>query len=426
MKVSNVQLSSDLIKKFIKSPASPVVILFICLILSLPAYAASDKGKDCIDCHPKIKDKISVEKAHEPVEKNNCIACHDPHASNHKGLLNKSLNKLCYKCHQKDKPGIFDRKVLHEPIRTGDCSSCHDPHSSKNDKLLVSKGGELCYKCHTKKNLTGGKESHRLAKQGKCGACHDPHSSQNKGMLLKNIGDLCSACHDPSKGTFVRAHSNYSVGESDCGQCHNVHSSENTKLLKASIHKPMEEKKCADCHNSADSKNPLALKSSGVDLCYKCHEKTRMSFKKVNNHITGDRANFCMNCHNAHASDSRSLLENRENDVCFTCHQDTQTRMAGDDAKFKHPKSDDCSMCHTAHGSDNELFLIAEEGKLCGTGKCHQAELAFSHPVGDDILDPRNNKAMNCITCHDPMGTDFKYHLRLNPDGTLCLECHNL
>lgn len=382
--------------------------------------------KSCLDCHPTLKDKISEEKAHSPVKDGNCLSCHNPHTSNYKGLLTGTEDILCYSCHKIGKDNSFNQAVIHDPVKNGKCLLCHNPHSSTNDMLLTKKGSEVCFTCHQRDSIISKKESHPLVKKGDCIACHAPHSASNDGLLKKKSADLCSDCHKVKEGQFAAAHVGYPVRESDCSSCHNPHSSDSRNLLKASIHRPVAEKGCTACHNAVSSKEPLTLKNKGVKLCYDCHTDTMKDFEKINSHITGNRENFCLNCHNPHASDNKSLLDKKEERVCFGCHIDTKRRMDAKTTLFKHPKLENCSSCHSAHGSDNINFLKAKESESCGIAKCHEQQQVFSHPVGPEIIDPRNKKEMNCITCHNPMGSGYKYNLRLDPDKELCDQCHKL
>jgi len=67
-------------------------------------------------------------------------------------------------------------------------------------------------------------------------------------------------------------------------------------------------------------------------------------------------------------------------------------------------------------------MLRDKEMKLCGS--CHKRHINFTHPIGEKVRDPRNGQATSCMTCHDPMGVDYKYLLRLSGERELCIECH--
>lgn len=396
------------------------------LFISLPANALTNLESTCFDCHPALQKKIISEKAHAPVQEGNCVFCHNPHTSRHKGLLNESKEKICYTCHVKGEADNFNRTVIHDPVKAGNCLVCHDPHSSSNNNLLVKEGGDLCFSCHAKESLVSKKGSHPLVMKGDCMKCHDPHSTNNEGLMKMKSGALCSECHDVLEEQFNIAHAGYQIGKSNCSSCHELHFSESTSLLKAFIHEPMTKKECSVCHNSANSENPLALKNAGTELCYTCHQDTKSDFEKTHNHQIGNIGNSCLNCHNPHASNVKNLLYASIEKVCFKCHWDTKKRMQAKTIKAKHPNIKQCSSCHLPHGSANALFLVVKEGNSCARDECHKTATSFTHPMGPEILDPRNKKEMDCVTCHNPMGTGYDYNLRLDPVKDLCEQCHKL
>jgi len=77
-----------------------------------------------------------------------CLGCHDPHATDVKGLLKRTGNDLCYACHRKD---AFAKKVGHAPVAQS-CQTCHDPHASPQEDILVKPVTELCQQCHAPSN----------------------------------------------------------------------------------------------------------------------------------------------------------------------------------------------------------------------------------------------------------------------------------
>lgn len=401
-------------------------VMLVSLVFVIPASGLSGNEDTCFECHPALQKQIQGGKAHGPIKEGKCIVCHNPHTSKHQGLLNESQDKLCFKCHKNDSVYDFNKPIIHKPVENGKCLACHNPHSSTNSNLLIKEKGEICFLCHKKESIVSIKKSHPLVQKGDCVECHDPHTADYKGLIKKNHSELCSKCHKVKESRFITAHQGYSVEKSYCPSCHNLHSSDSENLLKASIHIPVAEKKCNVCHGETGSKNSLKLKIAGADLCYECHKNIVNDFKKVNNHQIANRENTCLNCHNPHASDTKNLLAENIEEVCFKCHIDTKRRMKAETIKTIHPQIENCSSCHQAHGSDNMLFLVAREGETCSSGKCHQTQVSFTHPTGPEVLDPRNQKEVNCLTCHDPMGTEYNYNLRLDPDKDLCEQCHNL
>ena len=73
-----------------------------------------------------------------PVEKADCARCHDPHASDRKGLL---------------------RASVHPPMAEASCDACHQPADSATPFALTAAAGELCAVCHDTQELKAGVES---------------------------------------------------------------------------------------------------------------------------------------------------------------------------------------------------------------------------------------------------------------------------
>jgi predicted CXXCH cytochrome family protein len=60
--------------------------------------------------------------------------------------------------------------------------------------------------------------------------------------------------------------------------------------------------------------------------------------------------------------------------------------------------------------------------KTCS--RCHETQGKFTHPIGEKVLDPRSGQMVACVSCHNPMGTDFRYNLKLSGTKDLCIQCH--
>ena len=226
---------------------------------------------------------------HKPAEKS-CLECHDPHTASYKGLLKNEGNmKLCLDCHS-DLKGHKDMKAWiagvayqHGPIVEGKnrCLECHDPHSTQHKGILKKDQVGLCLGCHDK-SVTSGEDGGKLmniaqhlkenpnwhkpirdvAKEGGCAACHEPHGSNNFSILrksfTKNFYDnvdnkdfFCFECHDQEKVSQAdiapsmeditafrdgrvnlhHLHVNDRKGRS-CRACHDEHASKYPHLIR--------------------------------------------------------------------------------------------------------------------------------------------------------------------------------------------------
>ncbi len=198
------------------------------------------KSKDgnlglCMQCHTRSKmDKKwinykNVRYRHGAItgKGKKCLACHDPHTSNHKNILKKDQVSVCLSCHNKNLKSDEDGKLLmnmqkhlkthkhwHKPIkdvaREGGCAGCHNPHGSNHFSILkesytkkfygnFTKKGFICFKCHKlnkiKKEYTtkdtqfrdGNVNLHFLhindRKGRTCRACHDEHASRYPKLI---------------------------------------------------------------------------------------------------------------------------------------------------------------------------------------------------------------------------------------------------
>jgi len=405
------------------------------------------KGKLCLECHDKFKEKLKDKFIHTPVKSGECSECHNPHTSRHGKLLDTDTNKICIKCHQ----GIIPAKAqsVHKVAMEGNCVKCHDPHGSNNKNNLLKAGNELCFTCHKTIGdaVTKAKFKHNPVEKG-CLTCHDPHgSSKSKDLLKKELISLCSDCHKPNSPAFVRDHLNYPVANANCSSCHDPHGSNKGGILFDNVHAPVANKNCIQCHESPTSSTPFKTKREGYELCRGCHS-TMMNdtFSKSRIHWPVVSKEGCLSCHEAHASTQKKLLIGNVVSLCGKCHSDTmekRDKYAEMDKKEKaslaaakgkpqdkgdiahKPVSEgDCLACHKAHASDS-VFLMANpsQTELCGT--CHEWLKHSSHPLGEKIIDSRNkNLTLQCLSCHKSHGTGYTH---LNPFPTvteLCVQCH--
>ncbi|MBI5235708.1 MAG: hypothetical protein HY886_05615 [Deltaproteobacteria bacterium] len=405
----------------IQSALYAAFALVFVFLIGLGSSDAAETVKNtkglCLECHAKAKDILNKAVTHKPVRDGKCTACHNPHASKHSGLLPETGGRICFNCHDVSKG--FSSRVVHSPVREGKCLACHDVHSSANAGLMKEAGAKACLSCHPDEGSKTKKYVHPEVKKGNCLTCHNPHSSANDGLLIKDRKALCASCHNGS-GKAAGKRCVYETTGADCAACHSPHSSDSKGILKAVLHKPFEEKRCSVCHENGAGYKVKA----GAGLCIDCHKTTMDSFNKINSHLTpGIDKNPCANCHAPHASDDKRLMKDKTPRVCYRCHADTREYVAK--SAHTHPEIDRCSDCHESHGSNNRYFLSGG-GNVCSSGKCHPTQGTFTHPVGDKVIDPRSKTAMDCATCHNPMGAPEEFHLRGEKDTGLCVLCHQV
>ena len=384
-----------------------ILLLFLFLVSVLPAFSAGASG-NCYDCHDRALFEKKV--VHAPVAKQRCDQCHNPHLARYEALLHRQDEKLCAGCHQTLLKRIEEQSFPHQPVEQGQCLLCHDPHASQQKQLLRDKTGPLCLNCH-KELQEVAEVQHRPFAQGKCSVCHDAHSSDQPMLLSKKGAALCLGCHE-NNNALRRKHLNRDLSRIDCLECHSPHQSENKALLRNTQHQPFAQGDCQTCHNK---------KTTG-DPCLGCHTKVMDSFNQMLNHVTSSASGpFCFNCHTPHASQQAGLVRGYPGEVCRNCHSGKFERRK--ESLHLHPHAERCLDCHQLHGASDPAMLKGKRDEVC-VG-CHEDHNTFSHPTGDAAHDPRNGRAMTCVSCHDPCnGTVYKYNLRGTSEKGLCVQCH--
>ena len=383
------------------------LVVFLGMVFLPVSLAFAD---NCFDCHDQ--GDFQKQFRHQPVIKGECATCHSTHASRYPALLNKGAGELCRDCHAEFMDKVEKRDFLHQPVRNGECGACHEAHVADFKKLLKVKPGSECYTCHKKPEKVYA-FPHRPFARNQCYSCHDPHAAADSRLLRKNGTRLCLSCHKAG-AIFNKAHLNRDPKKLVCLSCHNPHGGDKPGLLRPVQHAPFSQGKCNSCHGRRDQ---------GVNLCLRCHKSVLDSFLKPHTHLrlAAAGANFCLDCHDPHAGEDSGLPAVDQIKVCSSCHQDKFARRQ--QMLYHHPGKWECGDCHKLHGSDLPMMFKERPVELCAD--CHKRHEQFTHPIGDDSLDPRNLEPMSCITCHDPCtGTMFKYNLRGSAERGLCIQCH--
>ena len=382
----------------------PTLIAIVTLFLILMTGGAA-LAKDCFTCHKQADFKKRV--SHEPVAAGDCSSCHSAHVAKFEGLLQQPVKDLCYSCHT-DAAAKQNQGVVHQPVRKGECLGCHDPHASEHKGLLNNRPAETCYSCHTKlpRNF---KQTHAPYAKGQCASCHQPHQSEHPNLLVRGGDALCLGCHPAA--VVRQKHPNFPTPPANCSSCHNPHGSDRPGLIRNVLHDPYAAG-CRDCHSGS--------KPVTTDTCLECHPEVSEQMASSHNHLVRYGDNGCMACHSPHAGDDARLLKGKERHICGACHESTFKR--NETAKFSHQKTDACNDCHAPHGSNHPAMFKGPINTTCA--ECHGKHATFSHPIGEDVFDPRTGQMMTCGSCHATKGTDYDYHTRLSGRKALCVQCH--
>ena len=412
-----------------------ILILFALLVLTAQAalgatdaqlkLAKGARGDLCLTCHESFKDTMKKPHIHTPLKKGDCTGCHNPHAADHGKLMAAEPNRICSKCHD----GLIPdgSKSVHQVVAEGQCALCHDPHAADNRNNLVRRGSALCFECHTDlgKAISQNKVKH-VPVEKDCLTCHNPHASGSGPALLKEKAPkLCLKCHDPNKGTFKSQHLNYPVQNANCSSCHNPHGSNSKSILYDNVHEPLKKRMCKQCHEDPSSATPFATLKPGYELCQGCHyEMLNDTFNKDRLHWPLADQKGCINCHAPHASSEANLMAGPMLNVCGSCHADTIARQERSLTKHQPIADGECASCHSVHSSNNR-FILNEPNTVDLCGQCHDWQTHSTHPIGSEVIDPRNrNLTLDCLSCHRTHGTQYKHFIYYETINDLCIQCH--
>lgn len=377
------------------------------LLLAIVAAASSDpdtrpdtRTADCTagGCHASI---IKFRFLHAPAAVGACDACHlYADETRHTFELKHTGAQMCDFCHI-GKSAFTTRDAwagvqVHEPVRDGDCAACHDPHGSRVRNLINAESvGAMCLSCHD--GVDAHAYAHTPVAQGECTSCHLPHSSLHAGLLRAPQRDLCISCHADADPAAIHVTRRFPGPWPTPMQRFAALAGQNAQPENRSvIHEPMFGE-CGECHDHHGSSHAGILLDDPVSLCTSCHEEVAWTIAEASvphSAVENDRA--CLNCHAPHHSAVAGLLRGRPIDMCMDCHASPATRADGSMVpaliQARQPgahlhgsiaQEGRCSGCHTVHGGARPALLAA----------AYSTELYQSYSAGSYAL---------CFTCHDP------------------------
>jgi predicted CXXCH cytochrome family protein len=341
------------------------------MLLSAPG------GSICSTCHDSVIPE-DAESVHQVVAGGECIACHDPHASDNESNLLQKGNELCAECHKALADTINENKYTHPPVRE-DCLGCHNAHaSSKNVSLLKDEPTALCLECHeTDKETFRKLHMDYPVEKGSCTSCHNPHGSNTAAMLYDNVHDPvarrnCNRCHvEPSLADPFQL---IAEGYETCQACHYDLITESLNHTK--IHWPLVDRKgCMNCHSPHASPENKLLREPMLALCANCHADTVARQERSTTPHPPIVEGECGVCHSPHSSDNQFILkEDSLIDLCADCHewQTHTTHPIGEEIVDPRNKNLylDCASCHRTHGTEHKSFIyFSTVNELCV--QCH-------------------------------------------------------
>lgn len=150
-----------------------------------PVLMTSTQPEVCFTCHQDKRTEIMKPYAH-PIRQGKmaCSGCHNNHgATTEWQLVRQTLNDTCYGCHaEKRGPYLWE----HAPV-SEDCSLCHEPHGSNHPGMLAMRAPLLCQSCHSQ-------AGHPSIARDASGL---PDGTPSKFLL----GESCLNCHTQVHGS---------------------------------------------------------------------------------------------------------------------------------------------------------------------------------------------------------------------------------
>ena len=107
--------------------------LAVCLTLAVLAAGAALAAETKASRLAPIDSQTTS--THSPFGAGDCSVCHQKPGGAGPGKLGKTVNEICFDCHDEFK-GTIGRTMRH-PAPKDDCTRCHNPHNSKKRKLLL-------------------------------------------------------------------------------------------------------------------------------------------------------------------------------------------------------------------------------------------------------------------------------------------------
>lgn len=252
-------------------------------------------------------------------------------------------------------------------VEAGTCASCHgelvkryasNPHAQA--AIMPDGKAVTCASCH------GSGKAH-VADGGDTAKIIDLSA-----VSAKQVDSICLSCHEGKRGAF--SDSAHGKGRMSCLSCHRVHAANASKYM---------------------------LTMAQSQLCFQCHDDTRVEFSMRFRHKVQEGLVECSDCHDPHdvPGDKPLAMTAQQNTACTNCH----TRMAGP-FLYEHPvmRAEGCTACHVPHGGQNPHLLVrADVNALCEI--CHMPLMNSVTGAHVPSMQDHATRAQSCISCHVDM-----------------------
>lgn len=281
----------------------------------------------CVECHSQVETWSQRPVLHSPFARESCQTCHAPHGADFPALAPASESRLCMSCHSatetfkarhrnypvqiascnqchdphaSERRGLF-RETVHEPFASGTCSTCHATADANDPFRVIQQQSDLCGSCHPDQieEVRQAPFPHAAGGGSGCTGCHNAHAGSGDAMLHAEQVEVCLSCHDPGGAKSGQPGRYVSHGpDLSCGICHTAHGGD----------------------------RPLLLSNDSIELCGECHAHQHQVTHPMGEGAPDPRTGQpmdCLSCHGIHDAPAKKYLHSGgERELCIACHSD--------------------------------------------------------------------------------------------------------
>jgi predicted CXXCH cytochrome family protein len=124
------------------SVISLIIMVFVVLPVNVSAAKKGFAPKPCLECHKEMESFFKKKNVHIPMANKACEGCHIRHGKiAARALIEREEIKLCYLCHTTMASDVDKLPHQHTALKQGKCLPCHEPHAS-DEKGLQKTGSD--------------------------------------------------------------------------------------------------------------------------------------------------------------------------------------------------------------------------------------------------------------------------------------------
>jgi predicted CXXCH cytochrome family protein len=388
---------------------------------------------------------------------NNCHGNHLvlPHTNARSTISAGNIAKTCTKCHARIEE--VHVKIIkgelweQEPGAIPACTDCHQPHTIRKTGLVLRTSDRECLKCHEKQDVyktVGGQQvsmtvhkediQNSMHRNIPCVKCHTDIDPQRHRPCETAGAVDCSNCHAQiAEDYFESEHGEAYIQKHPdspyCTDCHGKHKvfshrDERDKTYRANI-----PQLCGDCHRKLPAPDTLKIEQENVLVDYSSSVHGLALIKKG---LLPSAV--CTDCHSTHyilnhEADQSSTNPKNLPATCATCHQgiykefvdSIHSPFESKDTE-KLPNCEDCHSAHQIKQIEQDQFM-AEVTHQCGS--CH-ADLSetYTETLHGKAYTLGYLKAARCSDCHGAHDTrkidDPDSSVGFKKVVETCQKCH--